>query len=141
MSYEEIMNQLADELQEFILAADNDTIEDFCGFALDEISKEDAVYQVMTQMPDNVMLEYHEKYGLKKIEFYVENDPDGEYGCPFEIEQPFSFAVSAKWLKSVVSEKCFEFLWLDGLYNSRQAYELYELAVSSNVDVGVYPYK
>lgn len=62
MGYEEIMNQLADELQEFILAADNDIIEDFCGFALDEISKENAVYQVMTQMPDDVLLEYYEKY-------------------------------------------------------------------------------
>ena len=62
MGYEEIMNHLADELQEFILAADNDTIEDFCGFAIDEISKEDAVYQVMTQMPDEVLLEYHKKF-------------------------------------------------------------------------------
>lgn len=58
------LNQIADELQAFILSADNNTIEDFCGFTLDGISKEDAVYQVMTQMPDDVLLEYYNDYIL-----------------------------------------------------------------------------
>lgn len=58
------LNQIADELQAFILSADNNTIEDFCGFPLDGISKEDAVYQVMTQMPDDVLLEYYNDYIL-----------------------------------------------------------------------------
>ena len=53
---------IADELQKFMLSADHDTVEDFCGFPLDGITKKDAVYQVMCQMPDEVLLEYHEKY-------------------------------------------------------------------------------
>lgn len=60
--YEDYMNRIADELQEFVLTAGDDAIEDFCGFPLDGISKEDAVYQVMTQMPDEVLLEYHKKF-------------------------------------------------------------------------------
>lgn len=63
MYHEEIMNQLADELQEFVLTMDNAVIEDFCGFSLDGITNEEAVDQVMSQMPDDVMCEYHVKYG------------------------------------------------------------------------------
>ena len=60
--YEDYMNRIADELQEFVLTAGDDAIEDFCGFPLDGIYKEYAVYQVMTQMPDEVLLEYHKKF-------------------------------------------------------------------------------
>lgn len=60
--YEDYMNRIADEVQEFMLSADDDTVEDFCGFPLVGITKEDAVYQVMCQMPDDILLEYHEKY-------------------------------------------------------------------------------
>ena len=59
--YDDI-DEIADELQTFMLNADNDVVEDFCGFALDGITKEEAVYQVMTQMPDEVLLEYHTKF-------------------------------------------------------------------------------
>lgn len=60
--YENYINRIADELQEFVLTSGDDAIEDFCGFALDGITKEEAVYQVMTQMPDEVLLEYHTKF-------------------------------------------------------------------------------
>lgn len=59
---EERMNQIADELQAHILTLDNNAVEDFCGFKLDGQSKEDAVYEVMTQMPDDVIVEFYHKY-------------------------------------------------------------------------------
>lgn len=56
------IEKIADEVQEFMLSADDDTVEDFCGFPLVGITKEDAVYQVMCQMPDDILLEYYEKF-------------------------------------------------------------------------------
>ena len=61
---EDYLNKIADELQEHVVTLDNDAVEDFCGFSLDGISKEDAVYQVIAQMPDDVLMEYHNNYIL-----------------------------------------------------------------------------
>ena len=62
MRNEDYMNKIAYELQEFVLTLNDSFIEDFCGFALNGIDKEDAVYQVISQMPDDVILECYEKY-------------------------------------------------------------------------------
>ncbi len=57
------LNQVADELQQHVLTLDNAVIESFCGFPIaDSGSKEQAVYDTIMQMPDDVLLEYYNEY-------------------------------------------------------------------------------
>lgn len=56
------MDRMADEVQAHVLALDNAAVEDFCSFKLDGQGKGDAVYEVMTQMPDDVIVELYHRY-------------------------------------------------------------------------------
>lgn len=59
---EEYMEDIVDKLQNHVSSLSTNEVELFCGFELNEMSKGDAVYQAMTQMPDDVICEYYHEY-------------------------------------------------------------------------------
>lgn len=65
---DEQIDKMANELQITVASLSKKDLDEFCGFDTDGMTRLDALYDVIPQMPDDVIVEYYMQYCIK---YYV----------------------------------------------------------------------